>query len=101
MKTDEVKIQTWADLKEFLDKQPDGLLQRSIAIMIDDNDSARFIETMQVLCEDHINPSGDAWEAKSSYLPGGEAYEADSETMVDVDKETVVGLRGQFFFSIP
>jgi hypothetical protein len=88
MKTDEVKIQTWADLKEFLDKQPEELLQKRVSIMIDDEDNSRLIEEIQVLSEDHVNPTGVNFEPVSEYLQdsGGE-YD-------------IVGIKGQFFFSI-
>ncbi len=76
----EPKMMTWRELKAEIEKLTDS--QLDMKVLWCGVDRGGVVNSVEVLQEDHINPSGDAWEPISAYPEYA-------------DEEPIVGVKGQ------
>lgn len=74
------RVITWRDLKNQVNTFSEAQLDMRVLCCAEDYGGA--VVQIEVLDEDHINPSGDAWEPRSHY---GAEYE----------DEEIVAVKGQ------
>jgi hypothetical protein len=96
----DVKIDTLKDLRDFLNEQPEDILDNSVEVWIGDNESTSTISLVEVLTEDHFNPSGDYLEPVSAYRRGGEHFEGPNHMSEEEIAEERIIRKGKFFFVI-
>ena len=87
------KISTLRDLKNYLISLNDDLLDQEIKSAREEQPYFKVTAVLS-LNEDHINPSGECWEPKSDYLPGGQFHDDE----IDANAEFVVGKKNEIFF---
>jgi hypothetical protein len=99
---------TWRQLKEKIATLDER--QLDMKVMWAGEERGGFVQAVDVLDEDHINPSGDAWEPKSVYLdPLRKSLEACEEEDVakrireeieEYEGEEIVGAKGQAILTV-
>lgn len=81
----EIKVNTWRELKEFANSLTDEQLDRKL-FFAEEERPLKSIDEVVILDCPHINPSGEAAEPITDYLPGGQFYDpefnADDEEVV-------------------
>lgn len=91
----DINIDTLQDLKNFLGELSEEQLKQPMLISRIER-SCLTVESVQVLEEDYINPTGDGHVSKSSLMPGGEGYDPDSD--IDPETEQVTAPKGTVYF---
>lgn len=103
MNLKEIKIKTYKDLRDFLNEQSEDILSESVQVMIGDGEQTETISLIEILTEDHINPSGECLEPLSNYLEGGVYYnnpDAHDLSFEDIQAEPIVKRKGEFFLVV-
>jgi len=102
------KAMMWRQLKDKIATFDDA--QLDMKVMWAGEERGGFVQAVDVLTEDHINPSGDVWEPKSVYLGPLEEALAGCENeheraeiideIAECNDEEIVAEKGQAVLSV-